>query len=318
MLKFVPRVDGLGSAQITATLLCWSAVPLFLKYFTDYMDGWTANGWRYAISAVFWLPILVYFAQRRRLPGHIWTAALVPTIFNSAGQCCFAWSVYYIEPGLLTFVLRFQLIFVAFAAWVLFPAERRVMRSRAFWVGVTITFVGSVGTCLLGTQWPSGATLWGVLLAVLSGVGFAGYSLSVRHYMHNVPPVQAFSVISLYTAFVLTVVMALCAEEAGLVPLRLSPTLWVYLVASAILGIALAHALYYAGIARLGVAVAAGVIALQPFFTGIGSYVLFHERLTPAQWTSGSLAVVGAVVMLHAQQRSRLRGPVRAEATSRA
>ena len=75
------------------------------------------------------------------------------------------------------------------------------------------------------------------------------------------------------------------------------------LLISAFVGIAFAHVFYYGAIARLGVALSAGVILLQPFCTGVGSYFLFAERLAAAQWISGIAASGGAIVMLRRQQR---------------
>lgn len=42
----------LGTMCILGSLFGWSSIPLFLRYFTELVDGWTANGWRYAVSAV--------------------------------------------------------------------------------------------------------------------------------------------------------------------------------------------------------------------------------------------------------------------------
>jgi hypothetical protein len=49
---------------VVLTLLAWSSVPLVLKYFTEYIEGWTANGWQYAVAALFWTPVVVVRAWR--------------------------------------------------------------------------------------------------------------------------------------------------------------------------------------------------------------------------------------------------------------
>jgi drug/metabolite transporter (DMT)-like permease len=73
------------------------------------------------------------------------------------------------------------------------------------------------------------------------------------------------------------------------------------------IGIALGHVFYYASLARLGVAVTASVLQLQPFLVAVGSAMLFGERLVAAQWTGGGIAVAGAVLILTAQQRLAAR-----------
>jgi drug/metabolite transporter (DMT)-like permease len=270
---------------------------------TTYIDAWTANGWRYGISALFWAVVLLHRHWRRGLPKGLWRAALVPSVINITGQCCFAWTPYLIDPGLLTFVLRFQIVLVALGAWIFFPAERYILRARGYWVGTVVVILGSVGVCLLGTEMPTGTTAIGVLLAILSGVCFAGYSLSVRHYMDRVSPVLAFASISQLTALGLVVIMLIVGADHGAGAMSMQAGAFGMLVASAFIGIALAHVFYYDSIARLGVAVTAGVISLQPFLTGVASAFLFGERLTVLQWSSGMVAVGGATVMLRTQHR---------------
>lgn len=72
---------------------------------------------------------------------------------------------------------------------------------------------------------------------------------------------------------------------------------------SALIGIGIGHTLYFFAISRLGVAVSAGVVQLQPITVSIGSMVLFGEVLTRGQWASGVLAIAGAGVMLWTQHR---------------
>src|SRR5688572_29594231 len=102
--------SALGIATVTMTLVGWASVPLFLRHFAHDIDPWTSNGWRYGFSALMWLPLLAILVLRSRLPPGLWAAAVVPSAVNAAGQVCFTWAHYKIEPGLLTFGLRSQLI----------------------------------------------------------------------------------------------------------------------------------------------------------------------------------------------------------------
>ena len=67
-----PTTPGLsrleGSFAVLMTLVGWSSVPLFLRYFADEIDVWTSNGWRYGFSAILWAPVLILGARRRTLP----------------------------------------------------------------------------------------------------------------------------------------------------------------------------------------------------------------------------------------------------------
>ena len=300
-----------GVACVTLTLLGWSSVPLFLRYFAPYIDAWTANGWRYGISALFWAPLLLVVARGKGLPPGLWRAAMLPSLFNCLGQVCFAWAPYYIKPGLLTFLLRLQILFVAAGAFLLFPSERPVMRTSRYRLGLVVVFLGSCGTVLLRDELPRGGTAFGVLLGILSGLLYGGYGLSVRRNMQGVHPVTAFAAISQYTAIGMLGLMLLFGRDYGAGAWALTRFQFALLVVSAFIGIALGHVFYYVAIGRLGIAVSSGIIQLQPFFTGVASYFLFEERLTVAQWFSGLAAVCGAMLMLSTRRTvaSEVRNP---------
>jgi drug/metabolite transporter (DMT)-like permease len=301
-----PPGRTLGIILILLTLLGWSSIPLFLRHFTQpphRIDAWTANGWRYAFSALLWAPVLITAAVRRSTPRGLWRAALVPGLFNAVAQAAFAAAPYYIDPGLMTFSLRLQIVFLTIGAALLFPAERRIIRSPGFLIGIAAVFGGAVAMILLNPNGLGHATGIGVILAIGSGLLYACYSLSVRHYMHGVPPFTAFAAISQYTAVLLLVPMFLFGEHHGTGALSLSTPQFLLLLLSSLIGIGLGHTFYYISIARLGLAVSAGVVQLQPFLVAATSFFLFDERLTPLQWLSGLIAIAGAALILYVQHR---------------
>jgi drug/metabolite transporter (DMT)-like permease len=288
--------------MVVMTLVGWSSVPLFLKHFADHIDAWTSNGWRYGFSALLWAPVLLIVAYRKRLPAGLWKAALVPSLVNSAGQVCFTWAHYKIDPGLLTFGLRSQILFAALGAYFLFPSERRIIKTKCYLFGMAVVLIGTAGAVLLGNEPVDFTHAAGVALAICSGMLFAMYGLAVRKYMNGFNSVLAFSAISQYTAFAMVILMLTMGDRGGLTALTMGTTQFMWLLVSAIIGIALGHVFYYMSIARLGVAVSAGVLQLQPFGVAIGSYILFSEVLTVGQWVSGCVAVCGAILMLGMQR----------------
>ena len=300
---------AIGTLTIVLTLVAWSSVPLFLRHFVDLIDPWTSNGWRYGFAALLWAPVLVIGLLGGRLRPGLWRAAIVPSVVNAVGQVTFVCAHYQIEPGLLSFGLRSQIIFAAVGAYLLFPDERRVIRSRAYVLGVIVVIGGTSGALLMGKERPDTAATLGILLAIASGLLFALYSLAVRKYMRDTNSVVAFAVISQYTAAAMVVLMLLFGRRSGVEAIELERSEFLLLLLSAVIGIALGHVLYYMSIARLGVAVSTGVLQLFPFMVAVASLFLFGEVLTTAQWISGSVAVAGAILMLSVQGRvSRMRG----------
>ena len=293
---------------VLLTLLSWAAVPLFLRGFREYgIDPFTANGWRYGISALFWLPYLAWLAHKGQLPRALLAAAAVPVLFNICGQTAFAWGPWLLEPGFFSFVFRVQIVFVTLGAYLLFPAERAVLRSPSYWLGVSLVVGGSVGLLLFRAATPSGApaidsgTYWlGVGVALASGVLFAGYGLSVRYFVNKYSPVASFGVICQFTAVGTVVLMLVFGDRSGLCATDMSARQWAMLALSAFIGIAISHVMYYASLKRLGVSVSSGIIQMQPIITAIGSTFIFGERLSPLQWASGLIGVSGAVLMLAA------------------
>ena len=187
---------AIGTLTIVLTLVAWSSVPLFLRHFVDLIDPWTSNGWRYGFSALLWAPVLVIGLLSGRLRPGLWRAAIVPSVVNAVGQVTFVCAHYQIEPGLLSFGLRSQIIFAAVGAYLLFPDERRVIRSRSYVLGVIVVIGGTGGALLMGKERPDAAATLGILLAIASGLLFSLYSLAVRKYMRGTNSVVAFAVIS--------------------------------------------------------------------------------------------------------------------------
>ncbi|MEZ4315752.1 MAG: DMT family transporter [Polyangiaceae bacterium] len=314
------RERTFGLLTVSLTLLGWSSIPLFLRHFAESIDAFTSNGVRYGFAALLWLPALLWARARGTLPRGLMRAALLPSAFNCAGQVAFALAHYRTEPGLLTFGMRTQIVFVALGAAALFPAERKFLKSPPFLLGMGLVVLGSFGMIVLGGAL-RGATGEGFALAVLAGVMYAAYGLSVRRNMQGAPPILAFAAISQYTAAGMLVLMLLLGERMGLKVLDLPRKEIVLLLGSAVIGIALGHVFYYISIARLGVTVTAGVIQLQPFCVAAVSYFLFRERLSAPQWASGGVAVVGATVLLAVQSRmarAQREAEVDASADSRA
>jgi len=299
-------VDSRGAFYVSVALLGWSSVLLFLHHLAPHIDVWTANGWRYGMCGLALLPMVGIGRRRGVAPPDIWRRAIPPAVLNSMGQVCFGASIYFIEPGLAGFLLRFSLVSSTFGAFALFADERVLLRSRTFWCGMLLLVLGSLATVFLGVQPIEGDTFVGVMLGAAGGLLFGLYGVAVRYTMHGVPPLYSFSAISSLTALVMVVLMLTVGERHGLMVLELRGSLVASLVVSAVLGIAIGHIFFYSAIARLGVAVSGAIVQLAPFLGGAGSVLIFREILTVWQWLGGVVMLVGSAVLLRAErQRGR-------------
>jgi drug/metabolite transporter (DMT)-like permease len=299
-----------GVLCVVGTLVGWASILLFLRALAPYLDAYTTNGWRYGVSALLWLPLLITSARRGTLPEGIWWRAIPPSVFNCLGQILYAMVVYYIGPALGGFLIRVSIISSTLGAFILFADERMLLRSRLFWAGMLAVIGGSIGTVFLGSAPIRGANAIGIILGACSGLLFGFYGVGVRYFMKGIPAMISFSVISLYTSAGLVALMLFSGRNHGLDVLHLSAFNLLLLFSSAIIGIAICHVSYYAAISRLGVAVSTAIVQLSPFLCAIGSLLLYHEVLTQGQWFSGFLMIGGAMCLLAAEQK-RHRVPMR-------
>lgn len=290
-----------GIIVVMLTLAGWTIVPLLIKMFTHDVDPWTSNGWRYSFAAVLWLPLLLYKRCKGLWKPGLMRAALLPAGINAAAQVCFTTSFYKIDPGLVTFGLRSQMLAVTLGALLLFPAERAVIRRPLFVTGLVLLLGGTLTTIGTSEDFGTRAGLLGILLSIGAGVGFAGYAIAVRACMKGYGAMESFAAISQYTAGAMLVLMLVFGEDLGLRALDMPPARFGLFLLSAVIGIAICHVLYYVSIDRLGVTVSSGVIQLQPFTVAALSFVAFNEVLSALQWIGGVVAVGGAITMLVVQ-----------------
>ncbi|MEL6330657.1 MAG: DMT family transporter [Planctomycetota bacterium] len=305
-----------GLALILLTLAGWTAVPILIFMFKDDVDPWTANGWRYAFAALLWSPLLIYKIAFGKWSRGLLLAALVPGLCNALGQIVFTYSLYKVEPAVMSFGLRFQIVAVTALAAIFFPPERRIIRKPLFIAGLALLALGVFGTAASGGILDSKSGLEGMIYAIAAGGMFGCYALAVRGFMKHFGAFESFAVVSQLTAATMLVLMFTFGTAHGTTAVAmaaLDPGRFGLFLLSAVIGIAAGHVLYYLAIRNLGVTVSSGVVQLQPFTIGIVSSLplLAHfegfrplaeiKGLTPLQWLTGAVAVGGAILMIVVQ-----------------
>ena len=293
------RIDPIGTAAYVTTVLAWGFVPVFLRSFIHEIDGWTANGVRYGFSALLWLGPMIYWQWRGEYRArHYW--ALLPIIFvNIAAQILWAWSPYYLEAGLLAFMVRTSTLFSIAFTFILFPRERVLIRSVGFWSGLVVSVAGFVGMTFLGEELPHGATAVGFVIILSCGFMFSMYAIVVRLFMADLTPPQAFSLVCPATAAPLLVLMVIFGDYGQV--MDMSGWRIFLLLLSGFLGIAYAHVSYYAALERLGVAIGSSGNLVTPVVTAVLAFFFLGETLTLGQWLSGIMLLTGGGLLVYAQ-----------------
>jgi len=301
-LSSIPKkFDWTATASLLVTIFSWSTVPLFLKFFTRYIDAWTANGIRYPFAALLLLPWVVLFYFKGQLTARVLRLAILPAVINFLGQVLWAWAPYFVEPGLLAFTVRLSVVWSVLGSFILFADERTLIKSRRFWVGLVLSLCGFFFMITAGKALPSGSKLTGILISLLYSVFGALYGLTVRRNMQAFDSRLSFGIIALYTALGTFVLMLFVGNYS--VVWQLSPFLILMILLSAIIGIAIAHVFYYVAVKRIGVAIASSFNLISAFLTAVFSWILFQEILTAVQWVAGLLLISGAMLLLWAQEK---------------
>ncbi len=301
MKRINPAIDVPATLSLLATILFWAASPLFLKYFTPYIDAWTANGVRYGFAALMLSCWLYYFYKKGELHPKIFRLAIYPSIANIVGQVLYAWAPYFIDPGLMAFTIRLTVIWSILASFIMFADERTLIWSRRFWLGLILSISGFLIIISNGQTLPHGAKLTGIIIALFSSFCWAFYGVAVRQNMAGVDSRLAFTIISLYTA-VGTLIFMFGFGNYQVLP-ELPWRIILLILISSITGIGVSHIFFYIAVKRIGVAIPSTVNLLASFLTAIFSFFIFKEQLSPLQWSAGVILLLGAFLLLWAQEK---------------
>lgn len=290
-----------GSAFLLGNILCWAAVPVLLRYLAHAMDAWTANGVRYPLAAVFFVPILISSWRSGELTARMLARCLVPSLLGCGGQILWGLSPYYLPAGTIGFLLRASLVFSLAGAMLLFPDERRLLRHSSFYVGLVLSIVGFIVLSLSKMQTDAEVTLAGILIAAGCSMFYGLYGVSVRYFLQGMNPLITSGAVSVFVSIGLAILMFCVGDYSMLSNVSLRD--WGLIVLSSITGITLGHYFLYAAVPRLGAAITSAAQTLTPFVTMVLAVWFLGESLTTLEWEAGLAMVAGAAVLLWAQYR---------------
>ncbi|MBN2029011.1 DMT family transporter [bacterium] len=294
------KIDSTATIALIGTVFFWGLVPLFLKYFTDYVDGWTTNAIRYPFSALLYLPWLWIAYRRGKLTKQTWKLAFLPVFFNLIGQTLWAWTPYFIDPGLMSFLSRLSVLWAVLISFLLFKDERTLTQSTHFWLGLSLVVIGFGGMILGDNYTFKGTTATGIGMIFLCSLFVAGYQVFVRRNLRNVDSLTAFGMVSSLTSIGL--IGAALSLGRPVQAFQLPLTVFLLILISGFFGIALSHFLLYFAIKRLGVAICSSTNLTGAFVAALGSRLIFRETLTQLQWLAGILLITGSMMLIRSQK----------------
>ena len=280
------------------------------------LDPWTLNALRYTISALFWLPFLTA-ARRKHLVvnesgrdgvvvrRNLWRDAILPTCMNTISQASYGVAFLYISASTIGFTLRMTIIPTILFSYFLLSEERGLLRHPGFWIGTLLCFVGLVGVFRdeilqvngVGNDWLPGGIALGLTL-----IFWSAYSVVVQKKTKCYPAIPSFAVISQYTAVAMVLGALLFGNPVSI--RELSGSCWMEIIASAFIGIAIGHVLYFYAISSLGSVVATSVLMLAPFVTKGFAMIFLHEPLGWLGFAGGMVLLFGGFTIMAVQSRT--------------
>ncbi len=275
-----------------------------LRYLTAYVpDGFTTNLVRYPVGTVIFLPFLITAFRNGTLRRIAWLA-LLPAAFNILGQTLWAIAPYHVNVGTMAFLVRLCAVWSIVTAFLLFPDERRLLRSPRFWIGAALAVAGFVIMARAHLATFSQAGMTGVLIMFFCGLGYGLYYATARYAVQGVHPLAAFCLVGVYSSVVF-VMMAPLGRPSGLA--ELPPFPLALLILSALIGVGAAHGMYFVAVRRIGVTISALTLSVTPFVSIVVGRIFLGETFSTQQWVGGLILTAGAT--LAAWSEMRLTGP---------
>lgn len=283
MLK--PRTKQLtGYAGVLASAVIFGFTPVLAAL--SYQGG--SNGVNMAfLRAALPLPVLYALARRHPKPDAAQRrlgAVLGLLLFGCA---LLLYSSYaYIPVGLATTLHFLYPLYVVLYEWLVQRRSPGALRLAGLVLGLS-------GSMLFLQPGEGALHPAGLLLALLSGVCYAGYIVVLSRESQRPMPLYRLMFEVSRSGAVLCLVAGLLL---GRVTLRLTPQAWVCAVLVALLASVVACVLFQAGVRIVGKANAAIFSLLEPITSIVFSVLLLGDALSPAKLTGCALILAGLLV----------------------
>lgn len=283
-------------------ILCWAISPVAIRYVKEVFSVNVQNFFRYLVSlAIIW-PVFFLSNPRSRTQNTFQTLpSILPKLLIMACivyvfQLSFTYSFFLIYPGFGSLIYKTGIVFSVLLAAVLFPDERKTLKSWKFQWGLSLAFIGVVLTIAGGKDWGKVEFNLGVLLILTAAASWSLLTALIKKWFSTIPASFSVSmVLTIVTPFYLLTDMVI---NRGLRLPDASVYMWILMIVSGIIGVGLAHTFYYYSVPFLGVALCASLDLTRPFLAGIISFLMFGESLTLLQIAGGILLLTGSYLVI--------------------
>lgn len=280
-----------GFVLVLLASTCFGTLGMFSSLaYDDGADPWTLLFLRFAVSGSLLLALALIL--REPWPGR---RGIVLGLLLGVLQLGVGWGLlegFERAPVALVTLLYFLYPLITSVGAALIYRDR-ISPQRALILVAALTGV------VLIVGLPDSANVAGVLLGLLAGVCVSGLILSSQYVMasESVSPIALCALMFSSPVLVLVLVLPLRAPDFGM-----SGPAWGWSLCGVLVAATIPIAAFYAGVRRVGAAVAGLLSTAEPVVTVILAYLVLDESLTAVQ-LAGAALVVGSVAALSLQGR---------------
>lgn len=291
----------LAGTIFTLLSLCFGVPgPLIIKYIAAYMDFWTQNFLRYAVTVLVILPLVWFSPQKNLFNKDLWRKTILIAIINILMQCFFGAAFYYIDPAFITLLSRSSVLWTISLALLFFKDERPLLKSYSFWASFFIVIIGVIGVTAFKHDFSTRTSIIGIILTLGFAFFWAVYTIMIKALLKNEDSTVSFGIVSVYTTVGLGILAFCFGKPAS--SLNFSLNVWSLLILSSLTSIFASHVTFYSAIKRIGSSIPTLVSLAHPFLVLVFSHIIFNEYLNAAQWFFGILLIAGAALAIKAQE----------------
>jgi drug/metabolite transporter (DMT)-like permease len=284
-----------GFVLVLLASTCFGTLGMFSSLaYDDGVEPWTLLFLRFAITG----PLLVALALAVREP---WPGrrGIVLGLLLGVLQLGVGWSLlegFERAPVALVTLLYFAYPLITSVGAALVYRDR-ISPQRGIILAVALTGV------VLVVGLPDSANVAGVILGLVAGLCVSGLILSSQYVMaaDSVSPIVLCALMFSSPVLVLLLVLPLRAPDFGM-----SGAAWGWALCGVLGAATIPIACFYAGVRRVGAAVAGLLSTAEPVVTVLLAYLVLDESLTAWQLAGGALVVVSVAALSLQGRRPRV------------
>ncbi|MBU0477028.1 DMT family transporter [bacterium] len=287
---------GQGIALIVITACIWGFGPIFVRYFSKYLDVHTQNAFRYLSGSLsLFIIVSIFFRSEFRQCLKVWKKLFITAFFLIIMQTFWVMALYRVLPAFVSLIGKISIVLTVIVSFMLFPEERESIKSAKYILGTLLCLLGVIGVIFFKGEVTSLQMKWGIIFIILANLFWTFYAVYVQKTLRNYNIVAFTPFVFIISAFVFFLMALIEGNPLAIIhlPIRVLFILFI----SGLFCIGLAHSVYYFAIRATGIAMASSILLISPLLTAIFSYFIFGEILTTGQLASGAVLLTGGYIV---------------------